>query len=58
IIEHMDSNNLFTDSQYGFCQKRSTTLQLLLAEEEWTTYMDEGHPVDALYLDLKGERTG
>jgi hypothetical protein len=53
IIQHMDSNNLFTDCQFGFRQKRSTTLQLLLAVEEWTAYMDEGLPVDAFYLDLR-----
>ena len=53
IIKHMDRNDLFTEHQYGFRQHRSTSLQLLLALEEWTKRIEEGRVVDNCYIDVK-----
>jgi hypothetical protein len=53
IIEHMNRNRLFTDCQFGFRAKKSTTLQLLYAVEEWIETIDNGGTVDACYLDLQ-----
>ncbi|KAK2144954.1 hypothetical protein LSH36_716g01005 [Paralvinella palmiformis] len=48
-MNHMDENKLFTDSQYGFRNKRSTVLQLLKVIDHWTELLDEGNCLDVLY---------
>jgi hypothetical protein len=53
IVDHMERNGLFTEYQFGFRARRSTTLQLLLALEEWTKRLDEGLVVDTCYIDVK-----
>jgi hypothetical protein len=52
IVQHMIRNSLLSDSQYGFVQKRSTTLQLLHTIEEWTRVLDRGQTLDVCYLDM------
>jgi len=52
IMTHMDNNRLLVDNQYGFRNKRSTTLQLLSVIDHWTEIMDEGNSLDVLYLDF------
>ena len=41
IINHMKRNELFSDKQYGFINKRSTTLQLLKLMDEWIEIIEE-----------------
>ena len=53
VVEHMNSNNLFTPDQYGFRSGRSCALQLLEVLEEWTAQIDAGLPIDCIYLDYK-----
>ena len=36
IMCHLDRNNLPTDAQYGFRNRRSTVLQLLKVFDHWT----------------------
>ena len=45
IIDHMCENSLFSKYQYGFINRRSTTLQLLFVIDEWTEILDplRGH---------------
>ena len=52
IIQHMRENNLFSKHQYGFIDRRSTTLQLLYILDEWTKILDEGGTVDIVYMDF------
>ena len=52
IMDHMTRNQLFSNQQFGFMQKRSTTLQLLHVLEDWTKTIDEGGAVDCIYLDF------
>ena len=52
IITHMRENKLFSKYQYGFINKRSTTLQLLYVLDEWTEILDQGGTIDAVYLDF------
>ena len=52
IMRHMEENKLFTDSQYGFRNKRSTVLQLLKVLDQWTELLDDGNCLDVLYLDF------
>jgi endonuclease/exonuclease/phosphatase family metal-dependent hydrolase len=52
IMGHLDRNNLLTDAQYGFRNRRSTVLQLLKVLDHWTELLDEGKCLDVLYLDF------
>ena len=52
IVDHMKRNYLFTPFQYGFRERRSTTLQLLHTLEDWSKSIDEGATIDTSYLEL------
>ena len=52
-MSHCVDNNIFSDSQYGFRNRRGCTLQLLKVLDDWTKAIDNGLPVDTLYLDLQ-----
>ena len=52
IIDHLYSKKLIRDTQHGFTQGRSCLTNLLKFLEEVTAYVDEGSPVDVLYLDF------
>ena len=52
MISHMRSNKLFSPYQYGFIDKRSTTLQLLYVVDKWTEIIDDGGTIDAIYMDF------
>jgi hypothetical protein len=47
IIEHIDKFNLFSDRQL-----RSTSLQLLKVLDKWTSVLDEGGVLNAVYMDF------
>ena len=53
IFQHMKSNNLLTNKQYGFISCRSTSLQLLSVMKTWTEALDAGHSVDCIYMDYQ-----
>lgn len=53
IMNHMNKNNLFTESQYGFRHKRSCILQLLDVLDDWSKYYDDSKQIDTVYLDIK-----
>jgi len=53
MMHHLCSNNLITSHQHGFLPHKSYVTQLLKAVEEWSESLDNGNPVDVLYLDLK-----
>ena len=53
IVDHMMENKLFADAQHGFVPGRSCMTQLLVVLEIWTEMLDEGDPVDAVYLDFR-----
>ena len=52
-MSHCISNNIFSDSQYSFRNRRGCTLQLLKVLDDWTRAIINGLPVDILYLDLQ-----
>ena len=53
IMTHMTKYNLFCDEQHGFVPGRSCMTQLLVTLDDWTELLDQGLPVDAIYLDFK-----
>ena len=53
IVNHMSSAGLFCDAQHGFVPGRSCATQLLVVLEHWTKALDQGLPIDAIYLDFK-----
>ena len=52
-MKHMTDNNLFSDSQYGFRNKRSCVLRLLEVLDYWNKSVDEGKLVDTIYFDIR-----
>ena len=52
IMEYLSENHLLADEQYGFRPGRSCAVQLLEILEEWTKLLDEGVPIDVIYLDF------
>ena len=49
IVDHFHRHNLFSNRQFGFIGERSTALQLLVVLEHWTSILDEGGAIDAIY---------
>lgn len=52
IVTHINRNNLFSDTQYGFRSNRSTVLQLLAVMDQWTRAIEDGHHIDTCYIDV------
>ena len=53
VIQHMNTNNLFSSAQQGFIKGKSCTTQLLEFLEDVSQALDEGDDVDVIYLDFK-----
>ena len=53
IVGYMSSNALFAQEQRGFLSRRSCITQLLRATEYWSEALQQGDPVDVVYLDFK-----
>ena len=53
LFDHLISNNLLSEEQYGFCRGRSCTTQLLNTINDWLLHLDNKIPVDAVYLDFR-----
>ena len=52
IVDHLREHELIKGSQHGFCKGRSCLTNLLTVLEHITKYVDEGYPVDVVYLDF------
>ena len=52
IVEHMTTNNLFSEAQHGFLKGKSFVTQLLEYLEDITVAMDNGNDVNVIYLDF------
>ena len=52
IIKHLDQNDIIKDSQHGFTTRQSAVTNLLEYLEKVTSNVDQGKPVDVIYLDL------
>ena len=52
IVSHLEKFSLIRDSQHGFRKGRSSLSNLLDFLETVSQYLDEGQPVDLVYLDF------
>ena len=52
IVNHMTNNDLFSQTQHGFVPLRNCMTNLLICIENWTEYLENGHPVDVIYTDF------
>jgi Reverse transcriptase (RNA-dependent DNA polymerase) len=53
MMAHLKKFNLIKESQHGFVQKRSCLTNLLEFLEHVTNYVDQGYPIDVIYLDFQ-----
>ena len=53
IINHVRIHKLIKESQHGFLKGRSCLTNLLEFLEFVSSYVDQGHPVDVIYLDFQ-----
>ena len=53
IVDHMMKNQLFCDEQHGFVPGRSCMTQLITCLDKWTELLENGDPVDIIYLDFQ-----
>ena len=53
VLEHLTSNNLLTSHQFGFLRGHSCTTQLLHVMDILAKSLDQGVPVDVIYMDLQ-----
>ena len=53
VLEHLTSNNLLTSHQFGFLRGHSCTTQLRHVMDILTKLLNQGLPVDIIYMDLK-----
>jgi hypothetical protein len=52
VVEHLDKYKLIISSQHGFAKSRSCLSNILNFMESVTRDIDEGNPVDVIYLDF------
>ena len=52
-MKYMTDNGLYSECQHGFQKQRSCITQLLLVMEGLTKFIEDGHPIDIVYLDFK-----
>ena len=53
IMAHIVDNNLLSQHQHGFCDKRSCMTNLIDTLEDITSMIDDGFSVDEVFLDFR-----
>ena len=53
MVAHLEENNLILDTQHGFRRGMSCVSNMLLYWDNLTSFIDQGIPVDVIYLDLQ-----
>ena len=51
MLKYAEDMDIFEDSQHGFMQEKSCLTNLLTTLEDITSCLDEGDPVDVIFLD-------
>ena len=55
IVEHLEAESLYIDSQDGFRRGRSCLTQLVRHYQSILEWLSEGNDVDVMYLDFSKE---
>ena len=53
LLRHLTDNGLIRSTQHGFTKGRSCLTNLLVFLKEASDYIDQGKPVDVIYLDFQ-----
>ena len=53
MLDFLVRHKLLNSSQHGFLKARSSLTNMLCLLEEITKWLDEGSPVDIIYLDFQ-----
>ena len=53
LLDHLVTENLLSEDQFGFLPGRSCALQLLVVVEEWLRILDDRGAVDVIFLDFR-----
>ena len=53
IMTHLTENNMLSKHQHGFCEGKSCLTNLLEALDDITNLIDDGIPVDEVFLDFR-----
>jgi hypothetical protein len=53
ILDHVGKHELIKETQHGFVKRRSCLTNLLEFLEFVTDYVDQGYPIDVIYLDFQ-----
>ena len=51
-MDYLIANGLLSKEQHGFIAGRSCVTQLLTALESWAALLQDGIPIDVVYLDF------
>ena len=51
-MKHLQTNNILSDVQHGFRNKRSSESQLLLTTNDFVIGLNEGLQIDSILLDF------
>lgn len=52
LMDHLNGHGLLADQQHGFRPKRSCNSQLLQTIDTWSRLLEDGIPLDVVYLDF------
>ncbi|MCU7801386.1 MAG: reverse transcriptase family protein, partial [gamma proteobacterium symbiont of Lucinoma myriamae] len=53
LVDHMESNKLFTKHQHGFRKGHSCVTQLIDVCEQWSEELDNKNSIDVVFLDFQ-----
>ena len=53
LMNHMETNGLFTKHQHGFRKGHSCVTQLIEVIDDWTEELDKSNDIDCIYLDFQ-----
>ncbi|KAK3870565.1 hypothetical protein Pcinc_024220 [Petrolisthes cinctipes] len=52
LMDYMISHGFISEYQHEFLPRRSCSTQLLTVVDQWTEALDNGQPLDVVYLDF------
>ena len=52
MMDHLRSNVLLIDRQYGFLKGRSAKILMIRVMDDWTKHLDQERSVEVIYMDF------